>query len=81
MKQDGKVECISDHIRDPGEICSIRWGELCIHNFSGVLQIYHYNYSFGTLGAVALTVGSVPRRIVQELRHFHWLLKMNNRSN
>ena len=33
------------------------------------------------LGAVALTVGSVPRRIVPELRHFHWLLKMNNQSN
>ena len=29
-------------------------------------------------GAVALTVESVPRRIVPELRHFHWLLKMNN---
>ena len=32
-------------------------------------------------GAVALTVGSAPRRIVPELRHFHWLLKMNNQSN
>ena len=32
------------------------------------------------LGAVALTVGSVPRRIIPELRHFHWLLKMNNQS-
>ena len=32
-------------------------------------------------GAVALTVGLVPRRIVPELRHFHWLLKMNNQSN
>ena len=32
-------------------------------------------------GAVALTVGSVPRRIVPELRHFNWLLKMNNQSN
>ena len=28
-------------------------------------------------GAVALTVWSVPRRIVPKLRHFHWLLKMN----
>ena len=33
------------------------------------------------LGAVALTVGSVTRRIVSELRHFHWLMKMNNQSN
>ena len=32
-------------------------------------------------GAVALTVGSVSRRIGPELRHFHWLLKMNNQSN
>ena len=32
-------------------------------------------------GAVALTVGSAPREIVPELRHFHWLLKMNNQSN
>ena len=30
------------------------------------------------LGAVALTVGSVPRRIVSKLRQFHWLLKMSN---
>ena len=29
----------------------------------------------GHVGAVALTVGSVPRRIVSELRRFHWLLK------
>ena len=36
---------------------------------------------FIKLGAVALTVGSVPRRIVPELRHCHWLLKMNNQSN
>ena len=31
-----------------------------------------------------LTVGSVPRtmtRIVPKLRHFHWLLKMNNQLN
>ena len=28
--------------------------------------------------AVALTVGSVPRRIFPKLRHFRWLLKMNN---
>ena len=34
-----------------------------------------------SLGAVALTVGSVPRRIVPELRNFNWLLKMNNQSN
>ena len=33
------------------------------------------------MGTVALTVGSVPRTIVPELRHFHWLLKTNNRSN
>ena len=32
-------------------------------------------------GAVALTVGSVPRRIVPNLRHFHWFLKMNNQLN
>ena len=32
-------------------------------------------------GPVALTVGSVPRRIVPELRHFRWLLKINNQSN
>ena len=35
----------------------------------------------GALGAVALTVGSVPRRVVPELRHFNWLLKINNQSN
>ena len=29
-------------------------------------------------GAVALTVGSAPRRILPKLRHFHWLLKMIN---
>ena len=29
-------------------------------------------------GAVALMVGLVPRRIVPELSHFHWLLKINN---
>ena len=28
-----------------------------------------------------MVVGLVPRRIVPELRHFHWLLKMNNQSN
>ena len=28
----------------------------------------------------ALTVGSVPRRILPKLRHLHWLLK-NNRLN
>ena len=33
------------------------------------------------LGAVALTIGSAPRRIVPKLRHFHWLLKMNNQCN
>ena len=33
------------------------------------------------LGVVALTVASAPRRIVPELRHFHWPLKMNNQSN
>ena len=32
-------------------------------------------------GAVALTVGSAPRSIVPELRHFHWLLKMNYQLN
>ena len=32
-------------------------------------------------GAVALTVRSVPRRIVPEWRHFHWFLKINNQSN
>ena len=32
-------------------------------------------------GAVALTVGSVPRKTVLELRNFHWLLKMNNQSD
>ena len=33
-------------------------------------------------GGVALTVGSVPRRIVSKLkRHFHWLLKMSNQLN
>ena len=35
----------------------------------------------GIQGAVAPTVGSVPRRIVVELRHFHRLLKMHNQSN
>ena len=35
----------------------------------------------GGPGVVALTVGSVPHRIVPELRHFYWLLKMNNQSN
>ena len=29
-------------------------------------------------GTVALTTGSVPRRIDPKLRRFHWLLKMNN---
>ena len=33
------------------------------------------------LGAIALTVGSVPRTIVPKLGHFHWLLKMNNQLN
>ena len=34
--------------------------------------------SSATRGAgVALTVRSVPRRIVPKLHHFHWLLKMN----
>ena len=35
----------------------------------------------GLQGAVAPTVGSVSRRVVPELRHFRWLLKMNNQSN
>ena len=37
----------------------------------------------GHQGAVVLTVGSVPHRIVPELRHFHLLLemKLNNQSN
>ena len=37
--------------------------------------------SFGLQGSVALTVASVPRRIVPKLRHFNWLLKMNNQLN
>ena len=32
-------------------------------------------------GTVALTVGSVPRRIVPKLSHFHWPSKMNNQLN
>ena len=32
-------------------------------------------------GAVALTIGSVRRRIVPKVRHFHWLLKMNAQLN
>ena len=32
-------------------------------------------------GVVTLTVELVPRRIVPELRHFNWLLKINNQSN
>ena len=35
----------------------------------------------GTAGGRCTKVGSVPRRIVPELSHFHWLLKINNRSN
>ena len=31
--------------------------------------------------AVALMVGSVPRRIVPKLCHFHWLLKIDNHLN
>ena len=33
------------------------------------------------LGAVALTVGSVPRRIVSKLRQFDWLLKTTDQRN
>ena len=40
--------------------------------------MYTYIQLSGHQGAVALTVGSVPRRIVPKLRHFHRLLKMNN---
>ena len=35
----------------------------------------------GELGAVAVKVGSAPRRIVSKLRQFDWLLKMNNQLN
>ena len=42
-------------------------------------SIYGGRGGCAALGAVAL--GSVPRRIVPELRHFHWPLKMNNQSN
>ena len=43
--------------------------------FMNTASMYTYQ------GAVALTVGSVPRRTVPELRHFHCWLKMNNQSN
>ena len=43
-------------------------------------KIIKVAHSFRRAGAVALTVGSVPRRIVPKLRHFHWL-KMNNELN
>ena len=42
---------------------------------SGQIECYHDGVK--TSGTVALTVGSVQRRLVPELRHFHWLLKIN----
>ena len=52
-----------------------------VFNYDKFIKVPQSNMSQKYQGAVALTVGSVPRRIVPELRHFHWLLKMNNRSN
>ena len=44
-------------------------------------QLASGRMTYGNQGAVALTVGSVPRMVVPKLRHFHWLLKINNRLN
>ena len=68
-------------------MCSVRLSN--VDAFFATLDIQHmfacstteFFGSFLHQGPFALTVGSVPRRIVPELRHFHWLLKMNNQSN
>ena len=39
-----------------------------------IFGVERYNY----LAVVALTIGSVPRRIVPKLRQFQWLLIFNN---
>ena len=47
----------------------VHWITACIKALKGIWTIQE---------AVAPTV---PRRIVPKLRHFHWLLKMNNQRN
>ena len=56
---------------------SDRW---CVFNLVLVLHLSFLSFLIGTQGAVALTIGSVPR-IIPKLRLFHWLLKMNNQCN